>query len=285
MRSPLHLALAVVVCAGGVTLPASAQAEDPEQLYKEGQADYANGDFKSAVTKLNKAYDLSGDPLMLYMIGQAYRDWYSESRDVDHLREAKITFEKFIVALQADPTLGDPADIKPEIDAIDEQIAEAEKNQAPEPEPEPEPDPAPTSQPDPGKPLKITGGVLLGTGGAAFLGGAAVGIAFGLKGLNLSDDIDGLRTQFADAGCDPDNPAAGQCADLQNDINATVDDGDRANLLTGVGWGIAGLGAVLAVTGGVLMAKGMRKSDVWRAEHAHLRLTPTFGGLMLSGRF
>ncbi|MCA9638637.1 MAG: hypothetical protein KC420_21555, partial [Myxococcales bacterium] len=98
MRSPLHLALAAAISAGGVAHPSVAQAyaPDPEQLYTEGQADYAKGLFESAVKKMSDAYEQSGDPLMLYYIGQAYRDWYNESKKVEHLREAKFTFEKFI---------------------------------------------------------------------------------------------------------------------------------------------------------------------------------------------
>lgn len=265
-------------------MPSAAQAEapDPEQLYKEGQADYANGLFGSAVKKMDEAYERSGDPLMLYYIGQAYRDWYDESKEVKHLYEAKITFEKFIVALQADPTLGDPADVKPKVDEIEALIEEAEKAE-PEPEPELEPEPPPLPEVDPGKGQKIAGAVLLGAGGALLISGAAVGIAFGVKGGGLSDDIKALRTDYNEAMCE--GMMTTQCDDIENDIDTTLAEGKRTNLLTGVGWGLAGVGAILAVTGGVVFSKGKRKTAVWRAEHAHIQVLPTFGGLAISGRF
>jgi len=259
---------------------AHAEAPDPEQLYKEGQADYANGLFDSAVNKMDEAYERSGDPLMLYYIGQAYRDWYDKSNEVKHLNEAKITFEKFIAALQADPTLGDPADVKPKIDEIEALIEEAENA---EPEPEPEPEPPPLPEVDPGREQKIAGAVLLGAGGALLISGAAVGIAFGVKGRGLSDDIKSLRTDFNTAMCEGMTTAL--CEGIENDIDATLKEGERTNLLTGVGWGLAGVGAILAISGGVVFSKGKRKTAVWRAEHAHIQVVPTFGGLTISGRF
>jgi len=262
----------------------AAQAPDPEQLYKDGQADYANGLFESAIAKMNEAYERSGDPLMLYYVGQANRDWYDESKDIEQLREAKVTFEKFIVALQADPTLGDPADVKPKIEEIDALIEAAEKAENDEPEPEPEPVVQPLPDPDPGKGQKIAGAVLLGTGGALFLSGAAVGIAFGIKGGTLSDDVKALRTDSADMMCDPD-ALTEACNDIQEDIDDVLDQGKQTNLLTGVGWGLAGVGAILAITGGVVFAKGKRKTAVWRAEHANIRFVPTFRGLAVVGRF
>ena len=85
--------------------------------------------------------------------------------------------------------------------------------------------------------------------------------------------------------CDADNPSAGTCADLDAQISTTLSDGKKANVLTGVGWGITGLGVALAVTGGVLFAKGKRKTDVWKAEQAQIRVLPTLGGLTIVGRF
>ncbi len=284
MRSLTHLAL-VAALSTGLAMPSVARAEepDPELLYKQGQADYANGLFESAIAKMDEAYRISDDPLMLYYIGQTYRDWYDQSQDVAHLREAKITFEKFIVALQADPTLGDPADVQPELDTIEAMIAEAEAAEA-EPEPEPEPEPPPLPEPDPGKGQKIAGAVLLSTGGALLIGGAAVGIPFGLKGATLTDDIKDLRSEQDNANCDSASPST-KCTDLESDIDGVLDDGKRANLLTGVGLGLAGVGAILAITGGVVFAKGKRKTAVWRAEHAHFQILPTFGGIAISGRF
>ncbi|HFE44539.1 MAG TPA: hypothetical protein ENJ18_03460 [Nannocystis exedens] len=126
--------------------------------------------------------------------------------------------------------------------------------------------------------------MLLGTGGALFIGGAAVGITFSIKGSSLSEDIKGLRTDLDDANCDPDSPST-KCTEIEADIDKVLDDGKRTNLLSGLGWGLAGVGAILAVTGGVVFAKGKRKTAVWRAEHADLRILPTFGGIAISGRF
>ena len=262
MRSPLSLALAIALGTAGLHRPVQA-APSPNQLYEEGRKDYAEGRFEAAVTKLEQAYKLGKDPLMLYTIAQAYRDWGKATGELQRFRKAKETLEKFMVALQADPTLGDAAEIEPEIAELERKIAELAE---PEPEPEPEPELAPPPV-DPGKKLKIPGIVLIGLGGATFIAGAAVGTAFGLR-------------------CNA-NEAAPGCASKLDEIEGTRADGKSANTMTLVGWAaLGGGGAVLAVVGGVLFAKGKKRTDAWKAEQgAQIRVLPAWGGLQVVGRF
>ncbi|MCB9610480.1 MAG: hypothetical protein H6716_28080 [Polyangiaceae bacterium] len=142
-----------------------------------------------------------------------------------------------------------------------------------------EPKPEHEKNADPGKRQKTAGLVLLGVGGAAVISGAGVGIAFGVKALGLKKDIAGLRQGFAEAMCDPEDPSPGICSDLDGQISAVVSDGKKAHVLSGVGWGVTSLGVALVVTGGVLFAKGKRKTN------AHIRVLPTLGGLTLAGVF
>jgi tetratricopeptide (TPR) repeat protein len=267
MRSPLHLVLATALGSASIAHPA--HAAPSTSLYQEGQRDYAEGRFEAAATKLEQAYKESRDPVMLYTLGRVYQDWAKSSNDIKHLRKAKDALEKFIVALEADPNIGDPSEIEPQIAELERKIAEAEA--AAEPEPEPEPEPAAAAPPaDPGKPAKIAGLTLIGLGGATFLAGAGVGAAFGLKGLQLRDDLTTNMCSMASAKCDE-----------------IREQGAKANTLTIVGWAaLGGGGAVLAVVGAVLYVKGRKKTASWRAdEQARLRVLPTWGGLTLQGRF
>ena len=73
---------------------------------------------------------------------------------------------------------------------------------------------------------------------------------------------------------------------VRSDIDSTRSSGERANLASGVAFGVlGGLGALLLIGGAVSFTVGRKRSAAWQATTARVRVAPSFGGLVVQGRF
>jgi tetratricopeptide (TPR) repeat protein len=263
----------------------------PEVLYKEGEKAYRLGKFAEAVAKWEEAYDKSERPLLLYNIALAYKGLYGISGDVEDLRKARAVMKNFLVTAQADPDVEDD-DAEERIAELDGMIADAQANEPkvdPDPvDPDPGPDPGPVAPtgPDPGRTLRIAGASTLGVGGLFVVTGSVLGIYFGVRGQEFSDE---LRQLQADRGsvCD-DDPDATACLQQDANIETARNNGRTANLGLGLALGIGGgLGLVALSAGAILFVQGNRRTAEWKRTGVakHLRLVPTGRGLALHGRF
>lgn len=295
LRLSLHFVLAAAFAAGpsGPKEKTTPGCRNPDALYEEGRKDFNQKFTKSAIEKFEEAYKCSKNPLILYNIGLAYKRVYDTEKQLDLLNRAKKALEDYVDAIEKDPNLGaDPEEVKPMIAEID---AEIERIKPKEPEPEgpvepPKPEPPPV---DPGKSKRVTGLALLGVGGGLVVVGTAVGAAFAVKGSSLGAELkDELYPKFNTSGCgtspDQDLPGANTmvCDGLRADRTTLKQQGATANA---VGFGFLAVGVIglgLAIGGAVLFAKGKRATDEWKkSQQARFRVAPTFGGLVLHGRF
>lgn len=271
--------------------------ESPQALYKAGKAAYRLSHYEEAVDKWERSYAASGNALLLYNIGLAYKEWYSVSQDVNHLRKAKAVFQNYAREAARNPDM-DQAEAEnqataqiTEIDKILAKIEEEEAKKAADNANRPQAEgPAkeaykPTG-PDPGKKLRLAGIGTMAGGGAAFLTGVVMGVIFGLKGQEFSSELNRIYGQQEDEGCNDDDSSQ-TCQDLSEAERVTRENGNSANLLTVISFAaIGGIGAAALVTGGLLYAKGNKKTEAWRkGPGVRLRLLPAPNGLVLSGRF
>lgn len=292
LRLSLHFVLATAFAASpGPKEKTTPGCRNPDALYEEGRKDFNQKFTKSAIEKFEEAYKCSKNPLILYNIGLAYKRVYDTDKQLDLLNRAKKALEEYVQAIEKDPNLGaDPEEVRPVIAEID---AEIERLTPKDPEPEGPVEPAKPEPPpvDPGKSKRVTGLALIGTGAGLAIVGTAVGAAFAIKGGKLRDDLDALYDEFKANSCaiDPANDLGGAnpmtCDGLRAQREELTGPGKTANAVAGVGLALGIVGIGLAVGGAVLFAKGKRASDEWKASQAKIRVAPTFGGLVLHGRF
>jgi tetratricopeptide (TPR) repeat protein len=295
LRSSLHFALVAALSTAGLSLPSPVHAAGPaavdaDQLYEEGRKDFSSGFYKSAIEKFEAAHRKSKDPLILYNIGQSYKKLYDEEPKVEFLKKARQALRDYVTAIEKDPGLGaDPEEVKPVLEKIDAELARLEPAKEPE---GPAEDPAPEAPAavDPGKKLRLAGFGLMGGGGALLVVGGIVGGVFAAKGGKLSNELDTLYAEQTSNKCPATmlegEPAA--CAGLRSDVESTRAAGLKSNTLAAVSLGVGGgLGALLLIGGIVSYSLGKKRSAAWKAasETARVRVAPTFGGLLITGRF
>ncbi len=310
LRPSLHLALDLTIVmalitvlpVAGLVLPAPAQARsaapkgeastDPDALYEEGRKDFSQGFFKAAIEKFEAAYKRSKDPLILYNIGQSYKKLHDEDPQLDYLKKARTALQSYVAAVEKDPSLGaDPEEVKPLLADIDAELARREPKVEPEGPAEPPVTPVPRGE-DPGKKLRLGGIGMMAGGGAMVVIGSIVGGVFAAKGGRLSKELNGdgglYDQQEAMTGCGAMAMVGenNDCTVLRNQIDSTRQAGEKSNVASAVSFGVVGgLGALLLIGGAVAFSLGRKRSADWQAETARVRVAPTFGGLVLQGRF
>lgn len=297
LRLTLHLVLAANLAAGpasGSKDKPAANCRNPGALYEEGLKDYEQRFTRAAIEKFEAAHRCSRNPLILYNIGLSYKRLYEVEQQPELLESARAALVEYVDAIEKDPTLGaDPEEVRPTLAEID---AELERLRPPEPEPEPEPEPtlAPAAE-DPGRSRRLLGIGLMSGGGALTVIGAAVGAVFASQGAELREQLHGeggiyAQLRAGDCGLPPnaDGPMAdvAACEALRAERDELRAEGTRAN---GVAFGMVAVGAVgvgLIIGGAVAFAQGKRISADWESsQQARVRVVPTFGGLLLQGRF
>lgn len=293
LRLTLHLVLTAAFTVGpGPKDKMPAGCRNPDGLYEEGRKDFNQKFTKSAIEKFEEAYRCSKNPLILYNIGLSYKRLYDDEKQRDRLEKAKQSLSSYVTAIEQDPSLGaDPEEVRPILQEIDAELA---KLTAQEPEPEGPVEPLPPTVPpvDPGKKPRLIGVGLMGAGGALTVLGAAVGVAFSLKGKTVRADLDTFYAGFEAAGCrlppESDLPGANAttCEGLRTERDDLRAKGFMANGLA-IGFTVVGaVGIGLLIGGAVAFVKGKRLTDAWKAEQqTRLRVLPSFGGLVLQGNF
>lgn len=263
----------------------------PEELYDQGRKAYRLGDFATAVTKWETAYDLSDNGLLLYNISLAYKGLYTISNDLADLRRARAILDNFIKVAKANPDI-DPDDAPERLIELDAMIAEAEQA-AEDDKPPPPVVVQPTEGdelrekmgPDAGRKLRLAGmGTMIG-GGALALAGVISGAVLAIKGQELSSRLGNELADRDREGCDG-GETTGTCGDINARVDFYRDDGIRANnLAVGLGVGLGGAGVVALVAGGLVFNEGNKRTKQWERGLANVRVVPTRRGFVLSGRF
>jgi hypothetical protein len=217
--------------------PAFGQDAPDEQakvLYQNGQQLYEEGLYEEAILAFEEAWTLSKRPALLYNIANA-------QERLGKLQDAVDTLNKYRVYAALD----ERETIERRLRALERRLSEERAVVVPPPAPTPtpvvvapvplpEPVPAPSSRRGPGAPL-------IGTGvGAALVGGVVAGVTYGMSRSDV--------TQGDQAGY------------------------ERLRPWNNVGLGLAAAGAVVALTGGVLLS-------------GEPRLVPVGNGLVFTGRF
>lgn len=263
----------------------------PEELYDEGRKAYRLGDFATAVKKWEMAYDLSDNGLLLYNVSLAYKGLYTISNDLGDLRRARAILDNFIKVAKANPDI-DPDDAPERLIELDAMIAEAE--QAAEDNKPPPPvvvQPAEGDElrekmgPDAGRKLRLAGMGTMVAGGAIALTGVAVAAVYAIKGEEFSSKLANSLGQQRDTCDDAGQPQA-RCDEIQAEIDTWRDNGNKANTVSvAIGVGLGGVGVVALVAGGLVFNEGNKRTKQWERGLAHLRVSPTRRGFVLSGRF
>jgi tetratricopeptide (TPR) repeat protein len=301
---PQSRGLAALLCtsvavASLVSTPArAAPAEDSstadaEAIFRRGQTKYETADYNGAIELWTEAYGLidstpenaSIKALLIYNLAQAHVKAYELDAQEIHLKQAQqllISFRNNLALLYDEPAQlaeetatveGKLAEIDAMITALEQAKAAAAEQNKPEPEPEPEPEPKPEPPPPAGpsgKPLIISGGVLLGVG----VGLGALGIVGAVMGSN-AEDISDLQPLQLD------------------EREQRYASGYTGNILLIVGAVGAGL---LLPTGAALIGVGAKRNKAHAATRSRLeqlRVGPSFSGgsgrgltgISITGRF
>lgn len=229
---PMKITLIVASIMLSVTAAADPTAED---LYTEGQGAFDRADYATAITRWRAAYEMSGEPSLLFDVAQAQR----LSGDCP---AALKTYEHF-VAIDPDSTS--------EQHALAEDLSRELASKCVV-----EPDPVPSKQvarlnlvdtlstsehPEarPGRALRI-GGLAAGGGGALAL---AIGLGLGHHGQTIADEVTRACATSCDWSAQEGKDAAGR-----SDV--------------AVGRALDALGGAALVGGAVAYYFGYRESGV-----------------------
>ncbi len=298
------LASLLVAAIGFAAPPSVASAapapagESPEALYDEGRKAYRLGDYKTAVDKWQRAYDLVDSSqegavaaaLLLYNISLAYKGLYSITEDIADLRRAKAVIENFITIANANPDV-ELDDAQERRDELERMIAEAEAAQEKdEPPPPVVGDDAAIKSldlgDDPGRQLRLAGIGTMAGGGAIAITGLGLALFYSLKGREFSEQLRIDNATFQMDGCNQVAIAPGSpCDDLRKRIEYWRVNGRKANnLAVGLGAGLGGVGAVALIVGGLVYNEGNKRTKLWE-KAGGISLLPAPDGIVLTGRF
>lgn len=250
--------------------PADGETDSDPQLdqamraYQRGTENYDRAQYESALADFKEAASLYASADFQYNIGLCYEK-------LDKYDEAIRAFRTY---LRAKPEASDRPNVEARIADLEQRIEEQQRLAEAEEQArrDAEGRPAPiiiqeTREDEPegdGRGLVISGAALIGLGGAIALGG---GIGFGVAARQRSLAIDEIQNDG-----NPEGIGFGEAEDLEAE-------GKR---LEAIQIGMAAGGAVVAVTGAVLLALGLRKR---KSVQASAWLGPSMAGLSLTGRF
>lgn len=150
--------------------------------------------------------------------------------------------------------------------------------------PSPAPGPAPLTPVDldKAKGLRRAGLGTMITGGVIALGSFATTLAFTIRGTRLEQDLISAEDNYQLGNCSSTDSS--KCDGLKADrdqIRDGIISADRTARITG---GILAGGLLITAIGGIVYRVGMKRLS--NADNlSRVRVSPTFGGLMLSGRF
>jgi tetratricopeptide (TPR) repeat protein len=244
------------------------QKAEMKAHYEKATRAYDLGKYQEAVDEYQKAYEIGGDPPMLYNIGQAYRL-------NDQPTEAIRFYRRY---LQRSPNARNREDVERKITDLEKLIDERRKAAAavtpppapttptppvkitppPVTPPPPQPIVPPPPPPEPSRARQVLGWSMIGAGVIA----DAVGIYEGLRAKQKGDQL----TRDSNSGnypvFDPSVESAGKSA-------------NRAAIVLGIsGTAVAIAGAVILMTGG---------SSDQGTQTARVTFTPVMTGDLFGG--
>ena len=257
------------------------QKQDIHVHYQQATRAYDLGKYQEAIDEYQKVYEIDGDPVMLYNIGQAYRL-------NDQAQESIHFYRRY---LQRSPEARNREDVERKITSLEKLIEERRKAAAavtppppkkepPPPKVEPPPPPpvitpvvvAPPPPPPPEPPSttrRVLGWTMIGVGVAADV----VAVIEGINAKNKGDQL----TQMMN----PNPPVGMQPPPFNADRQAIESAGKTANIVAIV-CGIAG--TAVAVTGAiVLITNGSSSSSDSGTEPATTPTTVSFAPWLAPG--
>jgi tetratricopeptide (TPR) repeat protein len=233
--------------AGGAEPQAASSAE---ALYEAGEQAFGLGDFDLAIQKFEAAYAASKLVVILYNVGLSHMRRFELSGDRKDLLRARAVLRNYVLALEADPSLGQPDDAKSLLAEIDGLL-----------------DPSPSSPK--GQDAAGTGdGLKIGLGVAGGLAGVSLVIAFATGATIVRQPFQGSRYQaIYDAAAKngvSHGPNDDMCA-LGADVQAVADACGRRDTMRNASIAMFAVGGILvatAVTLGILHARRARTPRV-----------------------
>lgn len=236
---------------------------EARRAYDRGRMLYDKAEYEEALGSFLDAQRLYASPDHHFNIARCY----------EALGRYPLAVEYYRAYLRSDPA--DRANIENTITRI-EKIVEGGATDQPPPDPQPQPDPEPDPDQEvtatdsepvarPGRPLVITGAVLVGVGAALGLGG---GIGAGAMALNRSDRV----FEVVEDG----NPDGRDLAETR-----TLDEEGRR--FEQIQIATAVVGGLVAATGVALLVVGLNKNK--RAPSASAMVGRGLAGVSLRGRF
>lgn len=259
----MRRAVVVAMLLGGSGLAAADRKATAAAEFNEGQKLYAAGDYLVAADKFEAAYALDPDPAYLFNIAQAYRFGNACAK-------AAASYRRFLGAVANPPNADKVQQYIQQSDDCAKQEAAAERPPPPPPDTIIEsPPPPPIEKPSaPGRGQRIAG-LSVFAGGVVMLGVAGF---YTRKSGQLRDDREAL--------CADEIRTSGMCQwDLDREAKE-IDlekQGDRANLISYIGWSVGGV----AVIGGVLLYVLAPVPEEQRV----VSIVPTSEGAMAYGTF
>jgi hypothetical protein len=164
-----------------------AQKAEMKLHYEKATRAYDVQKYNEAVDEYQKAYEIGGDPAMLYNVAQSYRL-------ADQLTDALRFYRRY---LQRSPNARNRDDVERKIADLEKTVEDRRKAAAATAPPPVTPAPPVTPPPpapetpvvDEGSPgLRVAGIVVASIGGAALIGAAVTGKLAQSKGETLSED-------------------------------------------------------------------------------------------------
>lgn len=244
------------VSSGLETSAAEAQDSSPREralrLYGQASEDYRSGHFEQAAARLREAYALYPEPVLLYNLARALEGSGA-------LREARDAYQRYLAEAPRDAEERQPSEVR--IAVIDGLLARLEPQDAQPAHAEPEPHASTTraeASSSPDRTAGLAGGLTLSVLGALTLG---AGIGLGVHAVSLDDRA---HTSGSHAVGEPLHLEASDYATAAN-----------VSFVVGAALGLVGLTWTI-----------VELSNGGATESARvLLLTPSLGGLEISGRF
>lgn len=250
------------------TAPSTDSSVSAEALFEAGERAFGLGDFDRAIENFEAAYAASKLVVILYNVGLSYMRRFEISGDRKDLLRAKAVLRNYVLALESDPSLGQPDDAKDLLRQIDQLLG------------------APTehARPHEGSERR-SDGLKIGAGTVGGLAGASLVVALATAATIARQPFQGGRYraiyEAAQANGVPHGPGDDMCA-LGKDISPVADACGRRATMRNVS--VAML-AVTVVLGATAVALGVVHARRVKTSRVSLVVDPYAAFLGVRGRF
>ena len=208
-------------------------APSAEALYDAGEHAFGLGDFDRAIEHFEAAYAASKLVVILYNVGLSYMRRFEISGDRKDLLRAKAVVRNYLLAVEADPSLGQPDDAKNLLAEIDKLL-----------------DSSPSPQNEKDGDRKVDG-LKVGLGVTGALAGVSLVVALATGATIVRQPFQGSRYQAiydaAERNGVPHGPGDDMCA-LGRDVQAVADACGRRGTMRSASIAMFAVGGVLAAT-------------------------------------